>query len=84
MRRWTTVAVGLVGLTLVAWGVMQHAPATKAPAAAAGGPFRLADLHRLADVAEPVFAPDGAGVVYSLPTDNRAADHEVSDLWRGA
>lgn len=82
MRRWTTVAIGLVGLALVAWGAMQHAPAAKAPAAAAGGPFRLADLHRLADVAEPVFAPDGASLVYSLTTDNLDADRQVSDLWR--
>lgn len=82
MRRWTTIVIGLVGLALVAWGVTQHAPTAKTPAAAAGGPFALADLHQLADVAEPVFAPDGDSLVYSVTTDNLDADRQVSDLWR--
>lgn len=81
MARWWAVVIGLIGAGLIAWGVLQRAPAT-APPRASGGVFQLADIHRLADVAEPVFAPDGESLVYSLTTDNLETDRQVSDLWR--
>lgn len=66
------VAKWLFGLALI----------VASPALAAPGPVTLADLHRLADVAEPVFAPDGASLAYSVTTDNLETDAQVSDLWR--
>jgi dipeptidyl aminopeptidase/acylaminoacyl peptidase len=44
--------------------------------------FGLADLARLADVAEPALSPDGAYVAYSVTTTNLDADKRTSDLWR--
>jgi dipeptidyl aminopeptidase/acylaminoacyl peptidase len=44
--------------------------------------FGPADLARLADVAEPAFAPDGESVVYSVTVTNAAEDKLQSDLWR--
>lgn len=87
MKRWLALVIGLVGVGLIVWGVLQRAPskpgAGPRPAATAAGlPFQLEDLHRLADVAEPVFSPDGAAIAYSLTTDNPKADTQVSDLWR--
>ena len=61
---------------LIAVGVLFAGPALAQPSR-----LDLADLHRLADVAEPVFAPDGASLAYSLTTDNLTADAQVSDLW---
>jgi dipeptidyl aminopeptidase/acylaminoacyl peptidase len=81
MKRLWAAVFGLAGVGLIGWGVMQRAPDT-ALVAATGGVVRLADLHRLADIAEPVFSPDGASVVYSLTTDNLKADTQVTDLWR--
>jgi Tol biopolymer transport system component len=40
------------------------------------------DLARLADVAGPEFSPDGAFIVYSVTTTDRAEDAQQSDLWR--
>lgn len=81
MKRWLAVIIGLIGVGLIVWGVMQRTPG-KTPAAVSGGAFQLADIHRLADVGEPVFSPDSASVVYSLTTDNLKTDAQVSDLWR--
>ena len=44
--------------------------------------FGADDLSRLADVAEPVFSPDGAWLAYSVTTANVEADKQQSDLWR--
>ena len=56
-----------------------------ASAAQPSGPdrrFLPSDLARLADVAEPEFAPDGETLVYSVGTANLAEDKTQSDLWR--
>ena len=45
-------------------------------------PLAFEDIHRLADVSEPAFAPDGKFIAYTLSTSNRTADKAVSDLWR--
>jgi len=82
MKRWLAVVVGLIGVGLIAWGVLQRAPG-KAPAPASGGLFTLADTARVEDVAEPVFSPDGATLAYSLTSDNLKTDAVTSDLWTG-
>lgn len=45
-------------------------------------PISLDDIHRVADLSDPVFAPDGSGVYYTLSTHNLAADKTVADIWR--
>ncbi len=45
-------------------------------------PFTLDDIHKLADVLEPAFSPDGKFVAYTLSTSNLKADKSVSDIWR--
>lgn len=44
--------------------------------------FGPADLARLAEVAEPVFSPDGNTIVYAVTVTNQAEDRKQSDLWR--
>ena len=44
--------------------------------------FLPSDLARLAEVAEPAFAPDGETIAYSVSTANLAEDKTQSDLWR--
>lgn len=44
--------------------------------------FGADDLARLADVAEPVFSPDGDWLAYSVTTTNAEIDQQQSDLWR--
>ena len=44
--------------------------------------FLPSDLARLADVAEPEFAPDGEALVYTVGTADTAEDRTQSDLWR--
>jgi dipeptidyl aminopeptidase/acylaminoacyl peptidase len=46
-----------------------------------GAAFTVNDVHRLADISEPVFAPDGRTIAYVLSTHNRADDATVSDIW---
>ena len=46
--------------------------------------FGSDDLARLAEVAEPVFSPNGAQLAYSVTTTNAEADKKQSDLWRAA
>jgi dipeptidyl aminopeptidase/acylaminoacyl peptidase len=82
MRRWAFMIIGLVGVALIAWGVTRPTPSADPVPAPAGGAFTLADIHRLADVDEPVFSPDGAAIAYSVTTDNLKADSQVTDLWR--
>ena len=53
-----------------------------ATASADKRPITIDDLHRLQDVSEPVFAPGGDAIVYSVTTHNRDSDAQVSDLWR--
>ena len=45
-------------------------------------PLTLDDIHKLADITEPVFSPDGTYVYYTLSTHNLKADETVSDIWR--
>jgi dipeptidyl aminopeptidase/acylaminoacyl peptidase len=55
------------------------------PVQATDGPadrFGPADIARLADVAEPVFAPDGGTLAYSVETSNTTEDLKQTDLWR--
>lgn len=85
MRRWVLVVIGLIGLGLVVWGLDASTPSpspSPSDSPSPGSPFALSDIHRLADVAEPVFSPDGSAIAYSLSTDNLKADVAVSDLWR--
>jgi dipeptidyl aminopeptidase/acylaminoacyl peptidase len=49
--------------------------------ARAADTFGPDDLSRLAEVAEPVFSPDGGKVAYSVTTSNVEADKKQSDLW---
>jgi len=44
--------------------------------------FLPSDLARLAEVAEPKFAPDGETLVYTVGTANLTEDKSQSDLWR--
>ncbi|HEY5849459.1 MAG TPA: S9 family peptidase [Lysobacter sp.] len=68
--RW--IVLCLAATTVVA----QAAPPAK-PAR-----FGIADLNRLADVAEPDLSTDGTALVYSVSTVNAAEDLTQSDLWR--
>ena len=43
--------------------------------------FAIEDIHRIADIGGPVFAPDGKTIVYSLSRHDLKADRIVSDLW---
>ena len=62
-------------------GALLAAPAHPQPATDRFGPE---DLARLAEVAEPVFSPDGRHLAYSVATTNAEADKKQSDLWRAA
>ncbi|WP_395072541.1 S9 family peptidase [Hyphococcus sp.] len=42
----------------------------------------LDDVHRIVDITEPVFSPDGNFVAYTASTHNLEKDATVSDLWR--
>lgn len=44
--------------------------------------FGVDDITRLADVAGPVFSPDGGYLAYTVTTSNIEADRPQSDLWR--
>lgn len=44
--------------------------------------FTIDDIHRIADLTEPIFAPDGKSIVYTLSTHNLKKDATVSDLWK--
>ena len=48
----------------------------------AADPLTIADLDRIADVAEPMFSPDGEYLVYSVSTTNVEEDDSQTDLWR--
>lgn len=67
------------------WIVLCLAATTLAAQAAAPttpGRFGIADLDRLADVAESDLSADGTALVYSVSTVNRAEDLAQTDLWR--
>ena len=52
------------------------------PAAAAGqSPIVLADINRIATVAEPAFSPDGLRIAYSVTRDDPKLDAAFSDIW---
>jgi dipeptidyl aminopeptidase/acylaminoacyl peptidase len=44
--------------------------------------LELDDFDRLQDVSDPVFAPKGDAIVYTVSTHNTDSDATVSDLWR--
>ncbi|HWJ06699.1 MAG TPA: S9 family peptidase [Steroidobacteraceae bacterium] len=44
--------------------------------------FGPADIARLADVAEPAFAPDGTRIAYTVTVTDIDEDRQQSDLWR--
>jgi dipeptidyl aminopeptidase/acylaminoacyl peptidase len=44
--------------------------------------FGPSDIARLADVADPVFSPDGSTLAYSVEVSNLDEDRKQSDLWR--
>lgn len=46
------------------------------------GRFGVDDITRIADVAEPVFSPDGEFLAYSVTTSDPESDAPQSDLWR--
>ncbi len=43
--------------------------------------FVPADVQRLQSVSDPIFQPDGQGLVYSVGEVDKAKDAELSDLW---
>ncbi len=45
-------------------------------------PVTLDDVHRIVDITEPVFSPDGEHIAYTASTHNLDMDATVSDLWR--
>ncbi|HPC83327.1 MAG TPA: S9 family peptidase [Thermoanaerobaculaceae bacterium] len=70
-----------------AFGVAAVACAAVAAVGAAVGaaekrPFAVADLYRLVGVEEPVMAPDGSAVVYTLTRSDLSAMKRSSNLWR--
>lgn len=56
--------------------------AVPAPARADDARFTVADLDRIADVAQPAISRDGAFVAYTVTTANLERDQPQSDLWR--
>src|SRR5688572_23565244 len=71
----TVRAAGMV--PVLAWA-MVAAPAFAAEPARLG----LADMARLADVAQPDLSADGAALIYTVSTVNTAEDLAQTDLWR--
>ncbi len=51
-------------------------------AVAEKSPLQLTDLHRLQDLSEPQFSPDGQSVVYTVTSHNTDSDAQISDIWR--
>ena len=47
-------------------------------------PLQLDDVHRVADLTDPAFSPDGAAIIYTVSTHNLDADETTSDIWRVA
>lgn len=50
------------------------------PALAQPTPFTVADMSRIAEVADPVFDPDGERLVYTVTSEGKD-DSKQSDLW---
>jgi dipeptidyl aminopeptidase/acylaminoacyl peptidase len=42
----------------------------------------LSDIHRVAEITDPVFSADGSSVLYTLTTHNTKDDKTISDIWR--
>lgn len=57
-------------------------PAMAEPQKSSARAFEIADVNRIASVAEPDFAPDGGAIFYSVATTNLSADKSTSDIWR--
>ena len=62
--------------------ILLCATASLAAAAESDARFTPADLAKLAEVAEPVFSPDGNTVLHAVTTANLDTDQSQSDLWR--
>ncbi len=45
-------------------------------------PLAVDDIHKIADITEPVFSPDGNYIAYTVSSHNLEIDATVSDLWR--
>ncbi|RZA37200.1 MAG: S9 family peptidase, partial [Lysobacteraceae bacterium] len=62
--------------------ILLCATASLAAAAESDARFTPSDLAKLAEVAEPVFSPDGNTVLHVVTTANLDTDESQSDLWR--
>ena len=62
--------------------ILLCATASLAAAAESDARFTPSDLAKLAEVAEPVFSPDGNTVLHAVTTANLDTDESQSDLWR--
>ncbi len=51
------------------------------PAAAGERPFELADIHRIVDLTEPVFSPDGDWIAFTAATHDTAKDAIRGAIW---
>lgn len=49
--------------------------------ASAQTPFTIDDALRIAELSEPAITPDGARIVYTVTTNDRKRDKQLSDLW---
>lgn len=63
------------------WGVAGLLLAIAPCGFAASAPFTYDDYYLLADVSEPVFAPDGERVAYTVSSSDKERDAAQSDLW---
>lgn len=52
------------------------------PSLAAKPPLTVEDLSSIADITEPVFAPDSETIAYTLSKHDLERDEIVSDIWR--
>jgi len=60
--------------SLIALALLAAAPLSAAP-------FTAADVARVADMADPVFSPDGARIAYSVESAVPKTDKATSDIW---
>src|SRR5207237_911135 len=67
---------------VLAASVRFAAAQTPPDAGAAKRPFAIADLYRLVPVLEPVIAPDGRTIVYSVTTRDLQHAKQAIHLWR--
>jgi dipeptidyl aminopeptidase/acylaminoacyl peptidase len=68
------IAAPLIAPPLIAPPVIAAPSATRTP-------LTVADLHKLAEVSEPVFAPDGGAIAYTVAVHDQTHDKVVSHIW---